>query len=304
MAQDKRSTKVCGSHTHTGFQRTPTKKDGTQHKRIQKDCSHEKTTGCERQVEDKNATVHTPLDPFLESQYFVTRPATAPKQKLCNKAKQAPKRYRATSSPQELINARTPLALQALETSGKRKLDRSAGSPAAMTMTTLIEDGSNMCWASGPAGMGDGVMTPRKASETWIGVERSWLREGSGNAERRQYVEICAHVTSEKSGCCDKFGSAEECGSHTHKVLQNTDKKGWRAQHKGILWNWCHEKPQCESDKLKTRTQPFTRTLGCSELCLLRYHKLFFKRRDMGSRIRDKIPGCWCTGASSSSTFD
>ena len=67
-----------------------------------------------------------------------------------------------------------------------------------MTMTTLIEDGANMCWASGPAGMSDGVMTPRKASETWIGVERSWLREGSGNAERRQYVEICAQVTSEK----------------------------------------------------------------------------------------------------------
>ena len=60
-----------------------------------------------------------------------------------------------------------------------------------MTMTTLIEDGANMCWAAGPAGMSDGVMTPRKASETWIGVERSWLRESSGNAERRQYVEIC-----------------------------------------------------------------------------------------------------------------
>ena len=32
-----------------------------------------------------------------------------------------------------------------------------------MTMTTLIEVGSNMCCASGPAGMSDGVMTPRKS---------------------------------------------------------------------------------------------------------------------------------------------
>ena len=31
-----------------------------------------------------------------------------------------------------------------------------------VSMTTLIEDGSKMCWASGPAGMGDGVMTPQK----------------------------------------------------------------------------------------------------------------------------------------------
>ena len=66
-----------------------------------------------------------------------------------------------------------------------------------MTMTTLFEDGSNMCLASGPAGMSDGVVTPRKASETWIGVERSWLGEGSGNTVRRQYVEIRAQVTSE-----------------------------------------------------------------------------------------------------------
>ena len=33
---------------------------------------------------------------------------------------------------------------------------------ATMTMTTLIEDGSNMCEASGPAGMSDGVMAPHK----------------------------------------------------------------------------------------------------------------------------------------------
>ena len=31
-----------------------------------------------------------------------------------------------------------------------------------MTLTTLFEDGSNMCWASGPLGMSDGVMNPRK----------------------------------------------------------------------------------------------------------------------------------------------
>ena len=29
-------------------------------------------------------------------------------------------------------------------------------------ITTLIEDGSNVCWASGPAGTSDGAMTPRK----------------------------------------------------------------------------------------------------------------------------------------------
>ena len=29
-----------------------------------------------------------------------------------------------------------------------------------MTMTTFIEDQSNMCQASGPVGMSDGVMTP------------------------------------------------------------------------------------------------------------------------------------------------
>ena len=28
---------------------------------------------------------------------------------------------------------------------------------------TLIEDGSNMCMTSGPDGMSDGVMTPRKS---------------------------------------------------------------------------------------------------------------------------------------------
>ena len=32
-----------------------------------------------------------------------------------------------------------------------------------ITVTTLIEDGSNVCQASGPAGMSDGVMTPRKS---------------------------------------------------------------------------------------------------------------------------------------------
>ena len=31
-----------------------------------------------------------------------------------------------------------------------------------MTMTTLIGDGSNKCWSSGPVSMSDGVMTPRR----------------------------------------------------------------------------------------------------------------------------------------------
>ena len=47
-----------------------------------------------------------------------------------------------------------------------------------MTTTKLIEDGSNMCWAYGPAGMSDGVMTPRKKTlGVWLSVERGWLRE-------------------------------------------------------------------------------------------------------------------------------
>ena len=31
---------------------------------------------------------------------------------------------------------------------------------------TLIQDGSNMCWTSGPAGMSDGGTTPRKKQRT------------------------------------------------------------------------------------------------------------------------------------------
>ena len=61
-----------------------------------------------------------------------------------------------------------------------------------MTVTTPIEDGSNMCQASGRAGMSDGVMTPRKN----IGNLGSWLRRTSGYTVRRQYVEICAKVTN------------------------------------------------------------------------------------------------------------
>ena len=61
---------------------------------------------------------------------------------------------------------------------------------------TLIEDGSNLCWTSGLAGMGDGVTTPRKKHRTsGLGVERCWLREGSQYTVRRQYVEICPRVT-------------------------------------------------------------------------------------------------------------
>ena len=36
------------------------------------------------------------------------------------------------------------------------------GQDSSKTMTTLTEDASNKCWASGPAGMSGGVMTPRK----------------------------------------------------------------------------------------------------------------------------------------------
>ena len=34
------------------------------------------------------------------------------------------------------------------------------------TMTTLIEDVPNKCWASGPVGMSDGVMNCRKKKKT------------------------------------------------------------------------------------------------------------------------------------------
>ena len=51
-----------------------------------------------------------------------------------------------------------------------------SGFEVTMTMTTLMEDVSNMCWASGSAGKSDGVMTPRKKNtpDIWIGVERCW----------------------------------------------------------------------------------------------------------------------------------
>ena len=44
------------------------------------------------------------------------------------------------------------------------------------TMTTLIEDGSKVCLASGPPGMSGGVMTLVQESEIWPSVERYWLR--------------------------------------------------------------------------------------------------------------------------------
>ena len=44
-----------------------------------------------------------------------------------------------------------------------------------VTMSTLIDDRSHTCLASGPAGMSDGVMTPqKKTSEVWLNVERHW----------------------------------------------------------------------------------------------------------------------------------
>ena len=42
------------------------------------------------------------------------------------------------------------------------KVGNKAHMTMAMTLTTLIEDGSNMCWASGPVGMSDGVMILRR----------------------------------------------------------------------------------------------------------------------------------------------
>ena len=38
---------------------------------------------------------------------------------------------------------------------------------------------NNMCHASGPANMSDGVVTLEKSSEIWLSVERCWLREPS-----------------------------------------------------------------------------------------------------------------------------
>ena len=61
-----------------------------------------------------------------------------------------------------------------------------------MTMTTLIEDGTNMCWH---LALRTWVTVSRP--ETWIGLECSWLMEGSGNTVRGQYVKICAEVASE-----------------------------------------------------------------------------------------------------------
>ena len=49
-----------------------------------------------------------------------------------------------------------------------------SGFEVTITMTTLMEDVSNMCWACGSAGRSDGVMTFRKTSDIWIGVERCW----------------------------------------------------------------------------------------------------------------------------------
>ena len=70
---------------------------------------------------------------------------------------------------------------------------------------TLNEDVPNMCWASGPAGMSDGVMTPR--TNIGISVERCWLKEVSGSTVRRQHTEICARVTNWKQTGGDKFDS-------------------------------------------------------------------------------------------------
>ena len=155
---------MCGSDTHKVPKNTD-KKDGTQHKGIQKNCSHEEPLGVSDKFEDKNTTVHMPLDPSLHSQHFVTRPATAPKPKLCNKAKQAPKRYRATSSSHELMKCTHLSCSKRWKQEEKGKLITQREAPAAMTMTmtTLLKDGTDMCLASGPAGMSDGGRHPSKS---------------------------------------------------------------------------------------------------------------------------------------------
>ena len=75
--------------------------------------------------------------------------------------------------------------------------------PRHTNQTTPIEDGTNMCWASGPAGKSDGCHDPReKGTDIWIGVEHSWPREDSGCSVRRQYTENSARSPTQKETGC------------------------------------------------------------------------------------------------------
>ena len=53
---------------------------------------------------------------------------------------------------------------------------------------TLIQDGPNMCWTSGPAGMSDGGTTPRKSSGHVI---RCWALVAQGSLRKHCEQTIC-----------------------------------------------------------------------------------------------------------------
>ena len=81
--------------------------------------------------------------------------------------------------------------------------------------------------ASAPAGMSDGVMTPRKASVIWSSGGRRWLKGVSRNTVRRQYVEICTKVTnSEKREGCDEFDTVPTIPRNDVKSLRAGRKSG------------------------------------------------------------------------------
>ena len=52
---------------------------------------------------------------------------------------------------------------------------------------TLIEDGSGMCWTSGPPGMSDHGHS-KKSSEIWMCVARCRLKKVSGNTEKTAHL--------------------------------------------------------------------------------------------------------------------
>ena len=78
-----------------------------------------------------------------------------------------------------------------------RPPDRSAVRDKTMTMTTFIDDVSNHCQSSGPVGISDGVMTPRKKHRTSGGVMSAVgsKKKNSKETVRRQCVEMCAKFT-------------------------------------------------------------------------------------------------------------
>ena len=69
-----------------------------------------------------------------------------------------------------------------------------------MTMTTLIEDGSNKCWASAPVGMSDGVIPSKKHQIS----DRKVSAVGSVH---RQCVEMCEGHTNCQKERRDKFNA-------------------------------------------------------------------------------------------------